>query len=415
VSTSAEHGARVDLDLERAVRELQGLGSSLFRSYSALEQRAERVERELARANRELASKVSELDAVSADLQAVLAALPTGVIVRDASGRIVRANSAALAVLGAREDELLGATETALDRAAPRRGAEASEWSELDLVGPDGRVKVVARRRSSVPADPERSGAARGDGVGSVEILDDRTRMTELAERLHALDKLAALGNMAGGIAHELRNPMMAVQGFASLLAARLSPESEERRWASLIVEGAREADAILTSMLSLATPEKLVLSTVEPDELVRSAERLARLDHGGEACECALEVSVSVPAFAGDRIKLRQALRNLITNAIHAQQGQAQHGRARVAVELARDADDVVATVSDAGPGIARELRTRVLEPFFTTRAEGTGLGLALVQRIAELHGGRVEISPEPSFLGGAQVRLRIPFRPLH
>jgi signal transduction histidine kinase len=409
VSPSAEHDARVGLDLERAVRELQGLGSSLFRSYSALEERAERVERELARANRELAGKVAELDAVTADLEAVLAALPTGVIVRDAAGRIVRANAAALAVLDAREDELLGTDTTALDRAKAREAAEKGDWHELELVGPGGRRKIVAQRRSAVPPPAKRASGGRGEAVGSVEILDDRTRMSELAERLHALDKLAALGNMAGGIAHELRNPMMAVQGFASLLASRLAPDSEERRWAALIVEGAAESNSILTSMLSLATPEKLVLSTVDPLELVRSAERLARLDHGGERCECDVETLVRVPEFAGDRVKLRQALRNLITNAI---QAQAQSASRRVSVELDRDGDDLVATVSDAGPGIPDELRARVLEPFFTTRAEGTGLGLALVQRIAEIHGGRVEISPDPSSLGGARVRFRIPFR---
>lgn len=390
--------ARDGVDLERAMRELESLGASLGASYRALEARAERVELELARANRELERKVGELDEVKADLEAVLAGLPTGVIVRDAQGRIVRVNAAALAVLGCEASEVLGRTSTELD-------SDSEEWSERELLRPDGRRLVVARRRSEVRTQQGQRSAL----SGSVEILDDRTRVVELSERLHTLDKLAAMGDMACGIAHELRNPMMAVKGFAALLAPRLPEGSEERRWAGLIVEGAGEADQILTSMMSLASPEKLSLESVDPHELARGALRLARLDveRAGTA-QWSLESAVDCPVFAGDRIKLRQALRNLLANAL-----QAQPAGGAVRLELACEAGEVVARVQDAGPGIPRALARRVFEPFFTTRAEGTGLGLALVQRIAELHGGRVELSTRPSPLGGAEVRLHIPIRP--
>ncbi|MCC7011023.1 MAG: PAS domain-containing protein [Planctomycetes bacterium] len=394
---AAQPAAAQTLDLEQAVHELQALGTSLATSYRALEARAERVEHELELANRALERKLAELDEVTADLEAVLAALPTGVIVRDAEGRIVRVNRAALTVLAARAEDVLGATSTELDCAD-------NEWHERELVRNGERV-VVAGRRSPVLA---MAGKRRGALTGSVEILDDRTRLVELGERLHALDKLAALGNMAGGIAHELRNPMMAVKGFAALLGTRLAPESEEHRWAALIVEGASEADSILSSMMSLASPEKLVLESVASDELVQAAARLAKLDseRAGQ-CACAFTSEIERLTFVGDRIKLRQALRNLIANAM-----QAQPGGGAVHVVCARERDQLVLRVQDAGPGIPSALRRRVLEPFFTTRAEGTGLGLALVQRIAELHGGCVEISPQPSPLGGAEVRLRIPNR---
>lgn len=386
-----------ELDLERAMRELESLGTSLTSSYRSLEERARRVEQELAVANRELARKVAELDELKAGLEAVLAALPTGVLVRDADGRIVRANAAALAVLGADESAVLGRESTDFD-------GHDDEWTEHEVVRPDGSRRVVASRRSVVARDLR----AGGEPAGTVEILDDRTRVVELSERLHAMDKLSAMGDMASGIAHELRNPMMAVKGFAELLAPRLPEGSDERRWAGLIVEGSAEAETILASMMSLASPEKLALDSVDPHELARAALRLARLgaERDGE-CRVELTSSVDCPAFAGDRIKLRQALRNLLANAI-----QAQPEGGRVHLAIAREGDELVARVQDAGPGISQKLARRVFEPFFTTRAEGTGLGLALVQRIAVLHGGRVEISPLPSPLGGAEVRLHIPFR---
>lgn len=233
------------------------------------------------------------------------------------------------------------------------------------------------------------------------------------AELERVLESRAALGNMAGGIAHELRNPMNAIKGFAALLAPRLPEGSREREWAGLIVEGVSEADAILTSMLSLAAPESLLSETIASEALLDEAIAMATRDMAaagaarpaGErwiiASGCALE------SFEGDRIKLRQALRNLITNAM-----QAQPEGGELQVSIAREGGEVVLCVRDAGPGIPPELAGRVCDPFFTTRAEGTGLGLALTSAIARLHGGRVDVSRSPAPLGGADVSLRIPYR---
>jgi two-component system sensor histidine kinase HydH len=391
----APAAARPDSELDVAVRDLTALGASLARSYHALEERAQRVEGELAHANRELARKVAQLDAVTAELEAVLDALPTGVVVRDADGGVVRVNGAALSVLGKARGDVLGSRDALLGA-----DGEGGEWREEALVRDDGARCVVAHRRCEI------GGAGR---ARSVEILDDRTALVELSERMHALDKLAALGDMAGGIAHELRNPMMAVKGFADLLAKGLQAQEEPLRWAKLIVEGVDEANGILSSMMSLASPDKLVLETIDAAELAREALAMAQRDAGvaPQSAEWRFECVTGALRFGGDRIKLRQALRNLIANAL-----QAQGARGAVQVEIALDGETLALRVSDAGPGIPREFARRVLEPFFTTRAEGTGLGLALVERIAELHGGRVNLVPTRGPLGGASIAVCIPYR---
>jgi two-component system sensor histidine kinase HydH len=391
----APAAARPDSELDVAVRDLTALGTSLARSYHALEERAQRVEGELAHANRELARKVAQLDAVTAELEAVLDALPTGVVVRDADGGVVRVNGAALSVLGKTREDVLGSHDALLGAEG-----EGGEWREEALVRDDGARCVVAHRRCEI------GGAGR---ARSVEILDDRTALVELSERMHALDKLAALGDMAGGIAHELRNPMMAVKGFADLLAKGLQTQEEPLRWAKLIVEGVDEANGILSSMMSLASPDKLVLETIDAAELAREALAMAQRDAGvaPHSAEWRFECVTNALRFGGDRIKLRQALRNLIANAL-----QAQGARGAVHVEIALDGETIALRVSDAGPGIPREFARRVLEPFFTTRAEGTGLGLALVERIAELHGGRVNLVPTRGPLGGASIAVCIPYR---
>lgn len=261
------------------------------------------------------------------------------------------------------------------------------------------------------------------------ELAEANRERRELAERLHAADKLSALGTMAAGIAHEIRNPLNAVRGFAELLAARerdvrdiavrdiavrgiaVSGIADERaqRWTQLIVEGVNEVDAIIGNLLSFGSPERLRLEDVDGQELLEGAARLVATHCEGGAAPL-VTVRAEAPPFRGDRIKLRQAVRNLIENALEAQAGAQTP---RIEVELEREGAELVVRVSDAGPGVPAELRGRILDPFFTTHADGTGLGLALVSVIARLHGGSVQCAPRCSALGGALFVLRIPFQP--
>lgn len=236
------------------------------------------------------------------------------------------------------------------------------------------------------------------------ELSRANAENAEMIERLHAADKMAALGTMAAGIAHEIRNPLNAVKGFAALLQRRADLDEECIRWCKLIVDGAAEADTIIENMLSFGSPQRLRLETIDGRELIEGALRTAL---SAEGCDPSVSVRTrcDVPPFLGDRIKLRQALRNLIVNAVEAQEAEP-----RVEVSLALEGDDVVARVADAGPGVPAELRHRIFDPFFTSYADGTGLGLALVAAIARLHGGAVLVSPEPSILGGAEFLLRFP-----
>lgn len=245
------------------------------------------------------------------------------------------------------------------------------------------------------------------------ELAEANRERLELSERLHAADKLSALGTMAAGIAHEIRNPLNGVRGFAELLAARERADERAGHWARCIVEGVREADLIIENMLSFGSPERLRLETVEGQELLEGAVRLAVAQFrpgDGQVTAPRIRARSEVPPFQADRIKLRQAVRNLIENALIAQRGAATPD---VEVALTLESNELVLRVADAGPGVPGELRKKILDPFFTTHADGTGLGLALVSVIARLHGGSVQCSPRPSPLGGALFLLRIPFQP--
>lgn len=374
-------------ELEGAIHAFSEVLGELRVAHAALSERAERVEADLCRANAELAAKVAELEAV-------LSSLPTGVVVRDSRGRVARANGPALEILGTREEELLGASEWP-GLAGPDAGGESRE-----LVRADGaRLRVAGRYAPIRLAD--------GRALGSVEILDDQTDVEAMRAHVHRMDKMAALGTMAGGIAHEVRNPLNAARGFAALLAERAADGSLEARWSRTIVAAVDECNAIVSSMLTLADPEGLAVETIDAAAWVGETLELCRRDVRDDAL-IALEHEVEPCTFAGDRIKLRQALRNLVANAMGA-----QPAGGRVRVRLTCDDAGVHVRVTDAGPGIPPQLVERVGDPFFTTRAEGTGLGLTLVHAITRLHGGSLEIRPEPAPEGGADIRIHLPLSP--
>lgn len=388
LSVRDDAGSLSSPGLEAAMRSFAEVSAGLIESYQAIERRAQRVENELA-------LKLTELNELSRHLEAILQALPSGVIVRDAEGRVVRVNRAACELVGLDGPDGLGRV------ACERLAAIESAGDGREVACSDGHVRVVACKRSPIQSH--------GARVGTVAIVDDRTEFARLTSKLHAQEKLAALGNVASGIAHELRNPMHAIQGFAALLHQRLPEGSRERELAAHVVEGVRRADQVLGSMLTLARSDALRRDRVQASELVGDAVREATL--GLEAPQrwrisCSVEPSPA-PPFDGDYVKLRQALRNLIANAI---QAQPAGGAVEIAVRVGPE--EVTLRVTDAGPGVPQSLAARVLEPFFTSRADGTGLGLALVNTIAVLHGGRVELSNQPAPLGGADFCISIPFQ---
>jgi len=353
--------------LDEMARALAAVSDDLLASYERLERRAQRMEHELEQ-------RVGELEAI-------LASLPTGVAVRDAEGKIVRSNEVF--------DALLCSTD-----AADMFDADG----ECALTAEDGSQLHVYRKSSEVVS-------AQGDRLGSVEIVDDRTEVHTLSERIHHMNKMAALGTMASGIAHEIRNPLNAVQGYSELIRRQLSGDEKLAAWTNSIVAGVKEVDAIISSLLTIARPEPLHLSAFSAEELCRDAASRAV---EGDSSNWSIEIDAPTDEVVGDRIKLRQALRNLIANAVNV---QPEGGDIRITALV--DADRVTLLVEDSGVGFNHSTAARCREPFFTTRADGCGLGLPLVETIVRLHGGCLEIDPNGSDLGGARISFWIPSNP--
>jgi len=379
-----------DSAVSNAITSFTNVMETLQASHKRLEEKARHVEAELCEANDELGRKVRELDRLKQHLEGVLTSIPTGVVVYDSEGRIVRANDAAVGILGVERMDLLGAN-AALGLAGP-----AADGEPVELRCADGVARVLARRYSPVTID--------GQAAGGVEVIEDQSAIVRARERLHRLDKTAALGTMAGGVAHEIRNPLNAIQGFAELFLRECDGDARAMRHAVRIREGVTEIESIVTSMLGLTGDGDLCTESFNVRAVVREATE-AVMQEREDPSRWKIELVGPAARLSADRIKVRQALRNLIANACDVQPGG---GPVRVLTSERDGGVEIV--VSDSGPGVAPGDAERICDPFYTTRAEGTGMGLALVQRVVELHGGRLDIRAAEAPMTGAAFAVLLP-----
>jgi signal transduction histidine kinase len=237
------------------------------------------------------------------------------------------------------------------------------------------------------------------------EVARLRAELESKNRELERRSRLAALGQMAAGMAHEIRNPLGGIALYASLLASRLMQDAEGAAIATRIATGVDRLNALVNDILAFAgeiQPQKrpILLSAVlgEAHELARG-----RLEAAGTRlsirCECDVE-------FQGDAHLLVRAIANLLFNACDAA------GEGVVAITAAQVGGELEISVADSGPGVPAELLDRIFNPFFTTKDRGTGLGLAIVHRIVESHGGRIAVrnAPDGQEPGGAHFVIRLP-----
>ena len=241
------------------------------------------------------------------------------------------------------------------------------------------------------------------DGSGqSLVLVRDRTELAGLERELHRNEKLAAIGRMAAGVAHEIRNPLSALRGFAQFFAKKLAGREPEELYAKTMVQEADRLNRVITDLLFLARPRQLDFAQVPLAQVFQEVHTLLSMDIAAKGGR--LEQNADAQTAMADRDALKQALINLLMNSV------AALPREGGLIELAGQADGkgTWIRVRDNGRGMTPEEREHALEPFFTTRDQGTGLGLAIVHTIMQEHGGSISIETEPS--GGTTVSLFFP-----
>lgn len=229
-----------------------------------------------------------------------------------------------------------------------------------------------------------------------------RRKVAGLEEEVSRQERLAALGTLAAGVAHEIRNPLSSIKGFATYFGAKFEPGSQDRELAEVMIGEVDRLNRVVSELLELTHPSELRLEATVPADLLSHALKLVEGDCLAKGIAIQTRFAEVGPVLL-DADRMLQALLNLLLNAI---QAMPQGGTLRVSAQPVRDRLEM--RVADTGCGIPPEDLERIFDPYFTTKNQGTGLGLATVRTIAQAHGGRVRITSEPG--RGTEVTLDLP-----
>jgi len=368
-----------------------------FREFGALTERLQSSHDELTRRVKELTEEQA----------LILEGITDGVLATDSSGRLAVVNRAAAQILGLRAEELRGRGVSAalaggvaplarlLEETLSR--PDKSIGTEAIVKTPDGRELVL-----SASTAPLRDQAGRV--AGAVQCFRDLTTLKELERRLERKDRLEALGEMAAGVAHEIRNPLGGIRLYASLLERELADRPEARRTVGKVISGVDHLNRIVEDLLAFTKEIVPEPRAMDLREVVEQALELAapKIDSSGARVLRRLPAGrVGVVADPG---LLMRVFLNLIINAAEA---MPEGGELTVSVRRPA-AGETTVEVADTGPGIAPEKARKIFNPFFSDKPGGTGLGLAIAHRIVEAHGG--EISFANRFSGGAIFTVTLP-----
>jgi PAS domain S-box-containing protein len=360
-------------------------------------------EKELARLHRIEKERAEQTERLSEE---VTRNMPAGLLVVNANGIISSANPAAEQVLGIkalgfrRYSEALGEdSELTAQVAECLKSGKIFRREEVKHNSPGGEM-----RRLGVTISPIR----RGEGKinGAICLLTDLTELAALQQQVQLKENLAALGELSAGIAHEFKNALATISGYAQLIRADQSDAAEAQEYAQNILEQTRNITHVVTEFLKYARPLDISSETVALQPIV---ERVV-----SEVAESMPQVRIRFEGpfgnVAGDEGFLRQALLNLVRNAAEASEGAANGARVLLRGETVRGNDTSFQriTIFDNGAGISPAARDKLFHPFFTTKAKGTGLGLAVVQKIVVQHGGQVRARNRPE--GGAAFIVTLP-----
>lgn len=369
------------LELQRAFDLFNQVSAELTQAYAALQQKVASLTEELAVANGELRRQYREKEALSERLSLLLNALPAGVVVLDGQASITEANPVARQLLG---DELEGRHWGDVARAHLEPTLTLGEW-QLD-----------GRRLSLAESPLDSSG-------GKLLLLHDISAAHQMKSELERNQRLAAMGEMAASLAHQLRTPLATALLYAGNLGQAELGEEARRRFADKTVAQLRRLERLIQDVLLFARGESIGRDVIGVSDLLAEvAQTLEPLlkEHGVQ-----LEMDDRCPGavIVGGRKALFGALVSLLENAL-----QVSDPGGSIRLSAWYGEDEIQVAVADEGPGIPAEMQARIFEPFFTTRSQGTGLGLPIALGVARAHGGSLQVSSEPG--SGAEFVLRLP-----
>jgi two-component system sensor histidine kinase HydH len=244
-----------------------------------------------------------------------------------------------------------------------------------------------------------------GQEMGSVLLIKDLREIRDLQEKVHRSERLASLGRLAAGVAHEIRNPLSSIKGFAQYFVKRFSGQQEEQGYASVMVKEVDRLNHVITDLLDFAGSKE---PNREPQSLETIADQALKLlapDLDARKVAVVREYEPNLPAVPVDRDRISQVFINLLLNALESMEAG---GEIRIGLHRCAPPSAVEISVADTGAGIPEGDLEKVFEPFFSRKRKGTGLGLAIVHQIVESHRGEIRAESRPE--KGTVFLIRLP-----
>jgi len=349
----------------------------------------------------------------SAFLRRLLDSSPDGIVSADMSGRILLFNLGAERILGYEREEAIAGVN--LSRLYPEGMAdELLERMRSEQHGGKGslsrqEVTCVAKDGSLVPVSLTggiMSNAA-GKEVATFGIFRDLRPIREMQNQLMHSEKMASLGRMAAGVAHELNNPLSGIMLYAGLVIEQITGRDPVVEDLKVIINEAERCKQIVSDLLNFSQPASGRQEPVSLNDTVREVLKVMEKDAGFAALDLQLQLDDRLPPILGDASRLKQVFSNILLNAYQAMRGA---GRLTIGTRLRAHGNLVEAWITDTGPGIPADILSRIFDPFFTTKADsgGTGLGLSVAYGIVKENRGTIRV--ESTAGGGATFTLRFP-----
>ena len=330
--------------------------------------------------------------------------LPMGLVATDENGKVAAYNQTAETVLGIPSDAVFAESAAKvlpkelwqLNERLQNRGAVVEE--ELECQTASG--TAVPLKVSGAVLHGEDEGF-----LGYVFIFRDLVEVRRLQQEVERTKRLASLGSLAAGVAHEIRNPLSSVKGFATYFRDKLQDSPQDRDTATTMIQEVERLDRVIGQLLEFARPSILKIKPVRLNDLIQHSLKLIEGDARTKGVEVKADLPASLPEAFMDADRMNQVLLNLYLNAI-----QAMDGGGVLQVNVSRDDAKKLTTISisDNGRGIETAAQERIFDPYFTTKPDGTGLGLAIVHKIIDAHGGSIRVRSQAN--EGTTVIITLP-----
>ena len=298
---------------------------------------------------------------------------------------------------------------------APGEAPEAGSWSLTLPVGAGERARglLLLARAGAAPLTSADRALAAGVADALAQLVESGRQAAELRqtrELLGRADRLSALGMLAAGVAHEIRNPLVSVRTFIQLLPERLDDEEFRTEFRELALGEIERICALINDLLAFSRPSPAERAPTDLNELVAQITRLLEAEARRRDVAVVFQGEAELPRVVADEAQVKQVLMNLLLNAL---QACGSHGRVEITTRSEKDRGErwCTVTVADSGAGIPPEHVEQIFDPFFTTKDAGSGLGLFIARRIVTEHGGHITTAPRPE--GGTAFTIHFPLRP--